>query len=164
MIKFAFFHNGPVAIRYPKGSVARVLTDRAEPVKYGKADVIREGEGFVILAVGSMMEQASQAAERLKTLGHNPGLINARFVKPIDMDMAKGLSRYQHIFVLEEHVLSGGFGSKLLSALNAENISAGRIHCFALPDIFVEHGSRSEILKQYGLDYVSITNRILKYI
>ncbi|MDR2648376.1 MAG: 1-deoxy-D-xylulose-5-phosphate synthase [Clostridiales bacterium] len=164
MIKFAIFHTGPIAIRYPKGSVSHVFTDRVKPVVYGKSDIIRGGEDFVILAVGSMMDQAHQASERLKTLGYNPGLINVRFVKPIDMDMVKSLSCYRSVFVLEEHVLSGGFGSKLLSALNEVNINAGCIHRFALPDIFVEHGSRSEILEQYGLDYVSITDRILKLI
>ncbi|MDR1558308.1 MAG: 1-deoxy-D-xylulose-5-phosphate synthase [Clostridiales bacterium] len=164
MIRFAFFHTGPIAVRYPKGSVSRVLTDHSKPIVYGKSDVIRVGEDFVILAVGSMMEQAYRAVERLNTLGYNPGLINVRFVKPIDIDMARGLSRYRHVFVLEEHVISGGFGSHLLSVLNEENIDAGRIHRFALPDIFVEHGTRIEILKQYSLDYISVTDRISKLI
>jgi len=164
MFKFAFFRAGPVAIRYPKSSVPHVLMNRTEPIKYGKSDVINVGEGFAVLAVGSMMEQAYRVYEKLKTLGHNPGLINARFIKPVDMNMARELSRYRNVFVLEEHVLSGGFGARLLSALNEENINTRHIRRFALPDKFIEQGSRSEILKQYGLDAASITNRIIKIV
>jgi len=164
MIQFAFFHNGPIAVRYPKMSAPRVLLNRMEPIRYGKSDIINDGEEFAILAVGSMMDQAYRAYERLKAIGHNPGLINARFVKPIDMDMAKKLSQYKHVFVLEEHVLSGGYGAKLLSALNEANINARGVHRFALPDAFVEQGFRADILKQYGLDSASITNRILRII
>jgi len=162
MMKFAFFHDGPVAVRYPKGSAPRILTNRSEPVKLGKSDVIHTGEGFALLAVGSMMEQAHKAYERLLALGHNPGLINARFVKPIDMAMARGLSGYRHVFIMEEHVLSGGYGAKLLSALNEEGANTKHIHRFALPDMFIEQGGRGEILRQYGLDASSIANRILK--
>ena len=164
MLKFAYYHTGPIAIRYPKGSVSHVLMNQREPIIYGKSHIIESGGDFAILAVGSMMEQGYQAYEHLKSLGYNPGLINVRFVKPIDIDMAKSLTQYRHVFVLEEHVLSGGFGSKLLSALNAEGINTGQIHCFALPDIFVEHGSRGEILKLYGLDAPSISSKILKII
>jgi len=164
MLNFAFFQKGPVAIRYPKGSAPRVLMNRAEPIKYGKSDVIYTGEGVAILAVGTMMEQAYRVYERLKTLGHNPGLINARFVKPIDMNMARGLSQYRRVFTLEEHVLSGGYGARLLSALNEEDINTQHIRRFALPDKFIEQGSRGDILKQYGLDAASLTNRIIKSI
>jgi len=164
MLKFAFFHSGPVALRYPKSPVSQALINRNEPIKYGKSDIISQGQGFAILAVGSMMEQAYRVYERLKASGHNPGLINARFVKPIDINMAKSLSHYRNVFVIEEHELSGGFGAKLLSALNEENINTRNITRFALPDVFIEQGSRGDILKQYGLDAVSITNRILKTI
>ena len=164
MLKFALFHSGPAAIRYPKCSIPHTHSNTNEPVKYGKSEICIKGDDLAILAVGSMMEQAYHVCERLKSFGHNPCLINVRFVKPIDMDMAKSLSRYRHVFVLEEHVLSGGYGEKLLSSLNEENISIRHIHCFAFPDMFVRQGSRTEILKQYDLDASSITNRIMKII
>jgi len=162
MLRFALFHKAPTAIRYPRGSVPDILADRREPIKYGKSDVIHKGEGFAILAVGSMMEQAHQVFERMRSLGHNPGLINARFVKPMDMDMLKSLTHYKHVFVLEEHVLSGGYGSNLLSAINAEQIDIRNVHCFTLPNLFVEQGNRKEILEQYDLDVESVVSRILK--
>jgi 1-deoxy-D-xylulose-5-phosphate synthase len=162
MLRFALFHKAPTAIRYPKSSVPNILSDRREPIKYGKSDIIHKGKEFAILAVGSMMEQAHHVFEHLRTLGHDPSLINARFVKPMDMDMIESLTTYEHVFVLEEHVLCGGYGSNLLSEVNAKHIDIKNIHCFTLPNMYIEQGSRKEIMEQYNLDSESIINRILK--
>jgi len=160
MLVFASEWNGPAAIRYPRGAASRVLKKFNTPIQYGKSETIAKGEKFCVLSVGSMMDMAFSVFMRLKEEGHNPGLINVRFVKPLDDDMIESLKLYDHIFVMEENIASGGCGSGILERANEKGICLKSFHRLAFPDEFAEHGERDQILKRYKLDEENIYQRI----
>ncbi|MCL2218110.1 MAG: 1-deoxy-D-xylulose-5-phosphate synthase [Defluviitaleaceae bacterium] len=167
MMDFAISHDGPVAIRYPKD----IAPDKpAAPIIYGRSEALAKGKKIAIVAVGAMMDTAAAVVDKLKTNGHSPGLFNARFVKPLDMDLAAQLAGYSYVFTIEDGVRLGGYGARLQEAVVSASApvpvsTTGRkkpplFHVFAFPDAFLESGTRAELFARYKLDPDSITKKI----
>jgi len=153
MLDFAVAHGGPVAIRYPRGAEIKLKTQKKRnAVELGKAETLKDGKDAVILALGSMARTAEDAAALLEKDGINVAVINARFVKPLDGKLIEGLARQTKLFItLEEGVIEGGFGSAVLEFIDEKNISDVKLKRMGLPSAFIEHGSRQELFKKYGL-------------
>ncbi|HBC94831.1 MAG TPA: 1-deoxy-D-xylulose-5-phosphate synthase [Pelotomaculum sp.] len=153
MLATAVYHKGPLALRYPRGSGTGCLMDKEQKIlPIGKAEVIKEGTDATLLAIGSMVRVAEEAAKVLAARGVKAAVINARFVKPLD---EKCILYYAEmsgkLFTLEENVLQGGFGSAVLELLSARGRGGLLTHQFGIPDTFVEHGAPELLLARYGL-------------
>ncbi|MFA6357418.1 MAG: 1-deoxy-D-xylulose-5-phosphate synthase [Candidatus Omnitrophota bacterium] len=158
MLEFAVQLNKPVAIRYPRGNVS--LEDiPAEPLELGKAELIKEGKDFTIIALGSMVLIVQAAIEILGKKGLSGNFINARFVAPIDVKLIKNTClKTKFIFTVEEGVRESGFGSVVAQELGKQVWRMG------LPSEFIPHGSREKILEKYELNAEKIAANILKVI
>ncbi len=154
MLFTAVAHDGPVAIRYPRGNVANTV-NMTEPdmISIGEAEVMRDGEDVLILAAGNMAHPALHAAELLDGQGVNACVVNARFVKPIDKGMIGGLSqRIKKVLTVEENVIEGGFGSAVIEFLSEMTIDGLKVKRLGIPDMFVEQGPQKLLRKSLGLD------------
>jgi 1-deoxy-D-xylulose-5-phosphate synthase len=159
MLEFGVRLNRPAAIRYPKGDSN--ITMPVSEIQLGKAEVIREGRDIAIFALGSMVGPALEAAELLKKSHTDVEVINARFAKPLDKDLLeKTLSRIKKIVTIEEGVMNGGFGSAIAEFIEREKIKNITLEMVGLPDEFVEHGERNELLNKYNLNTEGIVNLI----
>ncbi len=152
LLQFALQHPGPVSIRYPKANIEAV--DRPEqPVELGQSEVFRWGRDGMFVAFGTLFTACIQAAEQLREQGLDVGVINARFVKPLDTEtIFRAIEESSFVLTVEEGTLLGGFGAAVLEAANAARISTDRVRCLGLPDRFIEHGERDELLAELGLD------------
>ncbi len=163
MMKLALSHQGIFAIRYPRAEVPAILEQETKPFGIGEAEILMQGEDLVILALGSLLEQAILAAERLAEEGLKATVCNMRFAKPLDRKLLLELAtKSRPFFTVEDHVLAGGFGAKVLEFFEQEGISDVRLKRFALPDQFIEHGTRDFLLHKYGLSAEKIASRILQ--
>ncbi len=160
MLEFALQHGGPVSLRYPKAATTSIDRDVAD-LELGKAEVIRWGRDGNILALGALLSEAVEASNQLKQDGLDVGVINARFVKPVDTEIIIQAVETGFVITLDENVATGGFGSAVLEAANAEGVSADRIHVAAIPDSFIEHGDRAELLADLQLDAAGLRQRVL---
>jgi 1-deoxy-D-xylulose-5-phosphate synthase len=154
MLKTAIDWNGPAALCYPRSEGIGVPLDQElDPLPVGKAELIREGQDVLILAIGSMVYPAVEAAKMLHKKGISATVVNARFVKPIDRDLILPLIRQiGKVITIEEHVLSCGFGSAISEMLVQEGgIPNVQIEHIGLPDKFIEHGDREKLLQINGL-------------
>jgi 1-deoxy-D-xylulose-5-phosphate synthase len=152
MLRFALAHNGPAALRYPKAGLERVERALA-PVELGKAEVHEWGTDGVLIAYGTLFPTCVKAADLLREQGLDVGVINARFAKPLDTaTLLKAVEELPLVVTVEEGTLLGGFGSALLEAANAAGLDTRHIVRLGLPDHFVEHGERAELLADLGLD------------
>jgi 1-deoxy-D-xylulose-5-phosphate synthase len=153
MLDFALQHNGPIALRYPKANLERVERDGPPPpIEFGKAEVIRWGNDGCFVAYGALLSQCVTAARRLRDFGLDVGVINARFAKPLDKDLLlRVVETLPLVVTVEEGTLEGGFGSALLEAANAAGLDTRAIVRAGLPDRFIEHGERGELLADCGL-------------
>lgn len=162
-----FCTRGPAAIRYPKSRVPEGFTPEApfKEIPWGKAVVLREGSDLVIWAYGPMVKEALLAAEELRRSGVSAAVVNGRFVKPLDEEVLQDVvARTNAILVVEENVMPGGAASQILTFLHS-NPSVSRIprvRCLGLPDRFVEHGRRDEVLIDLGLDAGGIAKAALE--
>jgi 1-deoxy-D-xylulose-5-phosphate synthase len=148
----ALAHNGPFAIRFPKGTCHK-WTDRETytPLPIGSWERLRQGDAAAVLAVGSMVAPALETAARLSDDGVMLEVINARYVKPLDCDMLADVAqRHRRIFTIEEGCLTGGFGAAVLLQLNKVGYTS-RVHCLGLDDCYIPHGPRSLLLDRVGL-------------
>jgi 1-deoxy-D-xylulose-5-phosphate synthase len=155
MLEFSVNHSSACAIRYPKGVVTEVSRELAPlaPVELGKSEIIREGNDGTILACGAMLADCLTAADRLLEEGIQVEVVNARFVKPLDEDVITRVLRSSPFVVtVEEAALIGGFGSAVLEFASQRQLNTGHVRRLGVPDIFVEHGSRQELLTDLGLD------------
>jgi 1-deoxy-D-xylulose-5-phosphate synthase len=144
--------DGPVAIRYPRGSVPATPDLPVEQIPVGRWEEVRRGSQACILALGRMVEVATVAAEKLAAEGVSCGVINARWVKPMDPRLAgEWARRYPLLVTAEDNVVSGGFGGAVLEALAPHGL-AGKVRLAALPDSFLPHGKPASILAEQGLD------------
>jgi 1-deoxy-D-xylulose-5-phosphate synthase len=161
MLSFAIAHDGPVAIRYPKGEAYLGLNEYQAPIEYGKSELLTKGSNIAIFAVGSMVKTGEEVAEALEREGIKVTLVNVRFISPIDTEIFDGLSENHSMFVtLEENVRDGGYGQKVADYLFGARKQEIKLLNISLPDIFIEHGGVGELQKKYGLDAESVTNRI----
>ena len=163
MLELAVKSNKPFAIRYPKGSPALKLRQgKPSPVEYGKSETVRKGKDIAIIALGSMVETALDAAEALQNKKISVEVINARFAKPLDENMLEEItSRIKKIVILEENVISGGFGSAVAEFIERERIEGVKLEMVGLPDEFVEHGPREVLLNKYNMSKEGLVNLII---
>jgi 1-deoxy-D-xylulose-5-phosphate synthase len=156
MLDFALHHSGPCGIRYPKDNAERLPGNRAA-VELGRAEVLSWGRDGNILCAGTLLTSCLKAAEQLRAEGLDVGVINARFVKPVDREVLERAAREGGFLVtVEEGCLPGGFGSAVLEAASEMGLETSRIRRLGLPDRFVEHGERGELLADLGLDTAGI--------
>jgi 1-deoxy-D-xylulose-5-phosphate synthase len=153
----------PMAIRYPRGHGLGVKLDSVlRPLPIGKAEVLRNGEDMVILAIGATVAPALEAAKELATRGIEATVANARFVKPLDSALVVDLaSRIKRVVTVEENTLSGGFGSSVADLLQKSGVTDVQVRSLGLPDTFIEHGTQAILRSKYGLDANGITNQVL---
>ena len=163
MMKYAVSeHNGPIAIRYPRGEAYCGLKEHRAPIEYGKAEEIKPGSKVMLFAIGSMVKKAEEVCEQLKAHGIDAGICNARFAKPLDESCLKNIKKqYDLIVTMEENVLTGGFGEQVQAFLY-DNDYKGKVLKIAVPNEFVRHGSVTLLFKELHMDSESITERILK--
>jgi 1-deoxy-D-xylulose-5-phosphate synthase len=153
--------KGPVAVRYPRNEVPDVLSEGFDLIEIGSWERLREGKNLAILAIGSMVYPALEASSELEEEGLKVEVVNARFAKPLDEQMLESvLARFEKIITVEENALAGGFGSAVLEFAEAHGISKVSIKRMGIPDRFVEHGSRSQLLGNLGLDKDGIVRTV----
>ncbi len=163
MMEFANSFDGPVAIRYPRGSVSDIFSDIKNEVSYGKAERIYDGEGTAILTIGASIEEGAQVYKLLKERGENPSLINARFENPIDIELIKELeNKHEKLLTIEENITAGGFGMNVLRAVNENRINLKVINA-ALPDEYIQHGGVSKLKEVYGFTPEAIIEKLDSY-
>ncbi|MCX5685857.1 MAG: 1-deoxy-D-xylulose-5-phosphate synthase [Candidatus Omnitrophica bacterium] len=161
MLEFAFGLNGPVAIRYPKGS-AQDRAEKSAPIKMGKAQVVKKGKDLAMIALGSMVDIAFRTADTLSKKRIEATVVNARFIKPVDEELLAELCRdIKKIVTIEEGILDGGFGSSVLEFVERAGIRGVKARRIGLPDKFIEHGKRSELFSKYNLTPDAICDVII---
>ena len=161
MLRFAVQFDGPVAIRYPRGTAYDGYEKYRAPLCYGKSEVIYEEEGIALISVGHMFEEAEKTRRAIKKIGYNCSLINARFVKPLDGEMIDELSKTHRLIVtIEENILCGGFGERVSDYVLKNHIPV-QVLSLALPDDYIEHGSVDLLRREVLLDADSMTKRIV---
>ena len=155
MIHTAINHDGPAALRYPRGNGLGVdISAPPKLIEIGKSETLREGKEVTVIAYGTMAAPALEAAERLKSDGVDATVINARFVKPLDSEVLISLAKQSKLVVtVEEAYLSGGFGSAVME-LFEENGLQDSVHIVrvGVPDVIVPHGDADALRSQFGLD------------
>ena len=162
MLRFAFRQEGPVALRYPRGTAYDGLKEHRAPIVYGQSEWIFEERQIAIFAVGNMMEEALKVHELLHERGYDCSLINARFVKPLDYDaLRKAASGHLLVVTMEENILRGGFGYAAAAFLSAADETVKVLH-FGIDDQFVQHGTVSQLHVRIGLDAASMTDKIIE--
>ncbi len=159
MLDFMVEHNGPVAVRYPRGAEKRYMGDRAHvPVSLGKSELLKNGSDVAVLALGSMVSLGQETVSVLEREGIKAALVNARFVKPLDVLLLKDLAKRVKLFItIEEGVVEGGFGSAVLELFEKENLRQTRVKRIGLPNEFIEHGPKEQLFKKYKLTVEDIT-------
>lgn len=154
MLEFAVRLNGPSAIRYPR-ALAGALRTACSALELGLAEVLREGKDFLLVALGSMVQPALEAVGLLAKENISGALINARFVKPLDIELIKKMGNSTKlIFSAEEGIIDGGFGSAVEEVLGRPVVKIG------LSCEFVPHGKREILLEKYGLTAAGIVKKI----
>lgn len=156
-------HNGPAAMRYPRGNGVGADIDRQpELLEVGKGEILRDGGQVAIIAYGSMVHPSLQAAENLAKEGIETTVVNARFVKPLDASLLLALARTKRLLVtVEEAYLAGGLGSAILELLEENGLQDKvRVVRMGIPDRLVTHGDPKLLLAKYGLDADGIHTRV----
>ncbi len=154
MLKTAIGCGSPVAVRYPRGKGVGVpLDSEISTLPLGRGEVLQDGADLAMIAAGSMVHPALQAARKLAAEGIGAKVINARFIKPLDAELLLGTARsVKKIMTLEENVLDGGFGSAVLELFAQNDVAGVTVRRLGIRDEFVEHAKQSELRAQLGLD------------
>jgi 1-deoxy-D-xylulose-5-phosphate synthase len=158
----AYLSPQPMAVRYPRGSGLGVpLSQELHEVPIGKGELLRQGKDGALVALGSMVSVSLKAAEILSKEGIECAVVNARFVKPLDMELLLSLcSKGLGLVTVEEHLLMGGFGSAVAEGLASHLLGQNLLGCIGLPDEFIEHSPRSLLLRRYGLTPEGVAARV----
>ena len=156
LLSTAYAQNHPVAVRYPRGAgVGRVPGHDLNTLPFGKGEVRRQGEKIAILAFGTLLVPALEAAEKL-----NATVVNMRWVKPLDVELLAQIAQsHERLVTVEEGCVMGGAGSAVAEALQQLNLQRSVLQ-LGLPDVFIEHGDPAKLLALQGLDAVGIENAI----
>jgi 1-deoxy-D-xylulose-5-phosphate synthase len=164
MLGTALDHEGPIALRYPRGEGwGEEMDSDIRSLEIGKGELLRPGKDLGIIGIGNTVIPALKAADDLSQLGIDAAVVNARFVKPLDRELLLHLvSEVPMIITVEDHVLQGGFGSAVLEFFAREGITGVQVKCLGLPDRFVTHGTQSELRKICGIDTESIAKTAIK--
>lgn len=160
MLRFAIRHDGPVALRYPRGSAYDGYQEFRAPVELGKSEMIYEEKDIAIFSVGHMFEEAVKVYDSLKALGYHVSLVNARFIKPLDEELIGELcEKHRLIAVIEENVANGACAQGVLRCVSEKNLPV-KVLMLSLPDNYVEHGDISTLRKETGIDAGTLAKRI----
>jgi 1-deoxy-D-xylulose-5-phosphate synthase len=164
MLFTAVGHPGPIALRYPRGQGVGVpFSSTLKKIPLGQAEILREGEDLLILALGAAVYPALAAAEDLAQQGHQATVVNARFVKPLDEQLILNqAARHGRVLTVEENVAAGGFGSAVLELLGDRDLLGIPVKRLGIPDTFVEHGTQAILRQKYGLDAAGILKGALE--
>jgi 1-deoxy-D-xylulose-5-phosphate synthase len=156
MLYTGFQHQGPAAVRYPRGSgPGRPVEAEMQLMPVGEADIVSKGRGVAILAFGSSVEPATEVASRL-----GASLVNMRFIKPLDASVVfEMINTHDLLVTVEENAVAGGAGSAVNELLASAGIAANILN-IGIPDRYVEHGSRDDCLAMAGLDTDGIFEQI----
>jgi 1-deoxy-D-xylulose-5-phosphate synthase len=158
MFDFALRQRSPVAIRYPRANLDTIERE-VQPIELGQAEILEWETDGMLLACGSMVGGCLRVAERLRaSYGLRVGVVNARFIKPLDrLTIAKAIEECGFVLTVEEASLMGGFGSAVLEAANEAGLPTSHLRRLGLPDRYVLHAERDEQLAEIGLDVDGIT-------
>jgi 1-deoxy-D-xylulose-5-phosphate synthase len=164
MLYTAVDHPGPVALRYPRGrGVGVAFSSTLSKIPVGKAELLKEGEDLLILAVGASVYPALKAAGDLEKRGFHATVVNARFIKPLDENLILTLAAsHGRVLTVEENVVAGGFGSAVLELLADQGLFGVAVKRLGIPDTFVEHGSQDILRQKFGLDAEGILKGALE--
>ena len=164
MLVTSINHNGPTALRIPRGSGlgVAVMDEGWEPIKIGEGEVLRQGEDILIIAYGSMVASALETAKLLQDQNINSCIVNARFVKPLDQKLIIPLAnRLKKVVTMEEGTLIGGFGSAIVELFNDNEINVP-VYRIGIPDVLVDHASPDQSKEKLGLKPDQMADRIVK--
>ncbi|HYH65388.1 MAG TPA: 1-deoxy-D-xylulose-5-phosphate synthase [Urbifossiella sp.] len=165
MLNYALGHPGPIGMRYPKTNLDHVERPNGlAPVELGKAEVIDWGEDGCFVAYGTLLATCVAAAAKLREEGLHVGVVNARFVKPLDREtILRAVETLPVVVTVEEGTIEGGFGSAVLEAANAAGLDARNVVRCGMPDRFIEHGDRGELLASLGLTADGLADAVRKH-
>jgi len=157
MLYTGFIHEGPTAVRYPRGSGPGIQTrDEMQMLPIGKAQVRREGKSVALLAFGSMVAPAEEVGDAIDAT-----VVNMRFIKPLDSELIEAVARSHDLLVtIEENTISGGAGAGICEHLNNAGLTVPMLH-LGLPDEHLEHGKPGKMLAEAGLDAAGIRRAVL---
>ena len=156
--------SGPFSVRWPRDAVPEAVPHVSEipDVEYGTWEILRRGSDIAFLATGTMVGAASEAAEALASRGIQAEVVNCRFLKPYDREVLGDVAeRHRRVITVEEGTVMNGFGAYMareLSALASEHTID--VRCLGLPDRFIEHGGREELLHDLGLDSEGLVTEV----
>ena len=156
----------PIAIRYPRGrATGDELETEFRQLPIGKGEIVRQGADLAIVGIGSTVLPCLEAAEQLTRHGIDAMVVNARFAKPLDTDLMLSAARStRKMVIVEENVLSGGFGATVLALLQKAGCSDVRVKRLGIPDEFVTHGTQDILRSLYHLDAAGIAAKCLDFL
>jgi 1-deoxy-D-xylulose-5-phosphate synthase len=165
MLFTALHHDGPIAIRYPRGNGPGVaLKPKPALIPIGKAEVVKHGTQAVILGLGALLPMALEVAKELEAKGYSTAVINPRSVKPLDVDTISFFARSADVVVtMEDHVLAGGFGSAVLEELATLGLQVPVVR-IGWPDAFVDHGKPDALRAKSGISVANTVEKTLPYL
>jgi 1-deoxy-D-xylulose-5-phosphate synthase len=165
MLFTAITSRKPCVIRYPRAHGLGVQLKKEPEVIPFRAQLINEGDDIVIIAIGSMVEPARQASQLLAQEGFSVAVVNARYIKPLDKEiLAPVAAKTGLVVTVEEGILAGGFGSAVLELFQDEGLTDVKVSRLGIPDKFIEHGTRQELLEDLGLSASGIAHQCKKMI
>jgi 1-deoxy-D-xylulose-5-phosphate synthase len=165
MLFTALHHDGPIAIRYPRGNGPGVaLKAKPQLIPIGKAEVVKHGTQVAILGLGALLPMALEVARELEARGFSTAVMNTRTVKPLDGQMIEFFARSADVVVtMEDHVLTGGFGSAVLEELQTRGLQTPVVR-IGWPDSFIEHGKPDALRTKYGISVAATLEKTLPYL
>ncbi len=159
----SLYEQGPSSIRYPRLAIDEPPAPLKQPLELGKAEIISQGDDVALFGLGPFLAVAQEVNTILEKEGLSVALINPRFIKPLDVNcLVQHAKKCQLIVTLEDHVVTGGFGSACLEALQSQEASHSRLLSIGWPDEFVEHGALHLLRKKHGLTPAAIATKILE--
>ena len=160
MLEYAVNRSGPTVIRFPRGGENRVFKKHTN-IACGKPEILTTGDDITIVAIGKMVARAMEVAELLKKDNINAEVINTRFLKPIDsIIIENSIKKTHNVITIEDNILTSGLSSRIKELIIDKELKDVRFISFGYPEEFIKHGEVSEIEEEYGLDALSIYNKI----
>jgi 1-deoxy-D-xylulose-5-phosphate synthase len=161
MLKTAVICGCPVSLRYPRGKgVGAPLDEKIQAIPIGKGEIVFDSPeaALAIIAIGACVYPALAAAELLQAEGIPVRVINARFVKPLDVELLCAAAKLKRIITVEENNLIGGFGSAVLELFMEKRLTGVTVHRLGIPDEFAQHATQKELRRLYGIDAEGIAS------